>query len=199
MTLGTKTILFGVHQFFLHPFLVLIAWVKIYKSFPSWRELICIFIHDWGYWGRTNLKDADGDKHPELGAKIAHWLFDRVEWETMCGFATNGEQTTTRWPVRSTKWQDFILGHSSFYTIRNNITESKLFAPDKYWHCMIPLWFYKVLAIPSGEFRHYRELKHARMVAEEKVTDTEWWSKLQSVCRDKVNGEYKINIDHLSN
>jgi hypothetical protein len=174
MKLGTKTLLFGVHQVFVHPLLVTIAWVKLYHSCPTWREMFCIVIHDWGYWGKPNLKDADGDRHPERGAEIAGRLL-------------------------GPEWRDFILGHSSFYIIRSGVKRSKLFAPDKYWHCMIPLWIYKVLAIPSGEFKHYRELKHARQVSELQATDAEWWTKLQKVCNDKVLDVYKIDQNNLSN
>lgn len=173
MTLGTKTLLFGVHQFFLHPLLVTIAWIRLYRSFPNWREMICIVIHDWGYWGKRNLKDADGDRHPELGAKIALKLFGPI-------------------------WKDFILGHSSFYVKRNGLSASKLMAADKYFHCLIPLWFYKILAVPTGEFRHYRELKHARQVADHQASDFEWWTKLQKACLEKAMGTYIIDEARLS-
>lgn len=174
MKLGTKTLLFGVHQVIIHPLLVLIAWVKIYRSFPSWREMFCIIVHDWGYWGMTNLKDAEGDKHPEFGAKLA-------------------------WKLLGSEWGDFILGHSSFYMIRNGVKKSKLFAPDKYWHCMIPLWFYKLLAVPTGEFKHYRTLKHARQVSDHQASDIDWWLKLQSICEEKVSGTFKIDRKTLDN
>lgn len=172
MTLGTKTLLFGVHQIFVHPLLVLISWIKLYKSFPSFKELVCIFIHDWGYWGMKSLKCAEGDTHPQLGAKIACWLFGR-------------------------EWGDFILGHSSFYIARNGIPESKLLAPDKYWHCIIPLWMYKLLSVPSGEFAHYRGLRHARQVSDLGASDQEWWDKLQKVCMDKAKGTYIVDKSRL--
>jgi len=192
VTLGTKTLLFGVHQVFIHPLLVTIAWVKLYRSFPNWRELFCIFIHDWGYWGKPSLKDADGDTHPELGAKIAHRLFDM---QSSLFFDRGGKRWT---PSTHTKWQDFILGHSSFYIIRNEINPSKLLAHDKYFHCLIPLWAYKLLAVPTGEFKHYRELNHARQVSDLSVSDAEWWAKLQTVCRQKVDGTYKIDANKLA-
>ena len=168
MNLGTKTLLFGVHQIAIHPFLVTVAWIKLYKSLPTWREMLCIIIHDWGYWGKPNLKDADGDRHPELGARIAGKML-------------------------GSEWSDFILGHSSFYIIRNQIEPSKLMAPDKYWHCIISLWAYKAMAVPTGEFKHYRELKHARQVADQKDSDAVWWANLQQACRDKVKGTYQID------
>ena len=172
MKLGTKTLLFGVHNFFWHPLLVLIAWVKLYHSFPSWRELVCIIIHDWGYWGKTTLKDKDGDNHPEFGAKLAGKWFGK-------------------------EWSDFVLGHSNFYIIRYGVPRSKLLAPDKYWHCIIPLWCYKVLAVPSGEFRHYRGVTNARQVGPLTDSDKEWWKKIQDRCRDKVAGTFTIDYDKL--
>ncbi len=172
ITLGTKTLLFGVHQFFIHPLLVTIAWVRLYHSFPSWKEMFCILIHDLGYWGKPSLKDADGDTHPQLGANIAGKLL-------------------------GPEWRDFILGHSSFYVIRNGINPSKLLAPDKYFHCMIPLWFYKFLAVPTGEFKHYRELRHARQVSGLNETDAAWWAKLQAVCDQKAKGTFVIDGEKL--
>lgn len=168
MKLGTKTLLFGVHQFLIHPLLVILAWMILYNSLPNLKELICIFIHDIGYWGLPSLKCAEGDKHPERGAKLAEKWF-------------------------GTEYHDFILGHSTFYCKRNKIPPSKLMAADKYWHCIVPLWFYKMLAVPTGEFKHYRELKHARQVADRDKTDIEWWNELRIVCWNKVNNCHTIN------
>lgn len=173
MSLGTKTLLFGVHQIFIHPFLVTIAWIILYKSLPNLRELICIFIHDWGYWGKKDLKGADGDTHPELGAKIALFIF--------------GE-----------KYKQFILGHSTFYTCRNDIEVSKLMAPDKYWHCIVPYWVYALLSIPTGEMKHYREMKHARQVCDDSESNKVWFLKLQKICMEKVNGTYEIKKELLA-
>ena len=172
MKLGTKTLLFGGHQFLIHPILVTVAWVKLYRSFPNWKELLCIFIHDWGYWGMIDLKDASGDMHPRYAAKLAgKWL--------------------------GKEWEDFILGHSSFYIAREGIEKSKLLAPDKYWHCLIPLWFYKLLTVPSGEFKHYRELDHARQVADRTASDEVWWENIQDLCVKKIKGNYIIDNNKL--
>ncbi len=65
MTEGTRSFLFGCHQFFVHPLCVLIAWRLEYREFPKWWEFISIFFHDIGVCGRQYLSD---DK-----AKIGHW------------------------------------------------------------------------------------------------------------------------------
>lgn len=96
------------------------------------------------------------------------------------------------------QYSDFILGHSSFYIKRNNIPKSKLLAPDKYWHCIVPLWFYKMLAVPSGEFAHYRGVEHARQVSDDmNEPDFVWWARLVIVCYEKSVGRYKIDADKL--
>ena len=173
MKLGTKTLLFGVHQIFIHPCLIILSWKILYKEFPSWKELICIFIHDWGYWGKEDLKGKQGDTHPELGAKIASYLLGQ-------------------------EWGDFILGHSTFYAARKEFGVSKLMAPDKYWHCIVPYWVYALLSIPTGEMKHYRELNHARQVSDIKASNKEWFELLQEVCKNKVEGTYQIDKNQLA-
>ena len=74
MKIGTKSLLFGIHQIFWHPYVVLRAWVYLYGR-PSFKEMVCIFIHDWGYFGKPNLDGAEGSLHPMLGENIAHFLF----------------------------------------------------------------------------------------------------------------------------
>lgn len=173
MKLGTKSLLFGVHQIFIHPLLVTIAWVLLYRSIPSWREMICICIHDWGYWGVADLKGEEGDKHPELGARIATRLLGK-------------------------EWGDFILGHSSFYIVRNGVAESKLMKPDKYWHCFTPFLAYRLLSTLSGEFRYYRGMNHARQVGAGYETDAEWYRNLQGVCKAKIEGTYIVDKSRLA-
>ena len=172
MTLGTKTLLFGVHQFILHPCMVLLAWVRLYRSLPSLREFICIIIHDWGYWGKPSLKCADGDTHPEYGARLAEKLF-------------------------GPEYRDFIFGHSFTYTERNKIPASKLMAPDKYWHCMIPFWVYKLMAIPTGELKHYRDQNARQISKNQEEPDWVWWARFQIVCWEKAEGLYRIDNNKL--
>jgi len=80
MTEGTKSYLIGCHQFLMHPLWVIMAWRLIYKSWPRWWELICIFLHDIGIVGRQYLSNNKGKKgHWEKGAilsqNIIFWYF----------------------------------------------------------------------------------------------------------------------------
>lgn len=63
---------------------------------------------------------------------------------------------------------------------------------------MIPLWVYKLLAVPTGEFKYYRNVKHARQVAESYESDEKWWKKLQAVCQEKVDGVHHIDKENLA-
>ena len=77
MKIGTKSILFGAHQFLLHPLFVALAWWQLY-GFP-WdpRLWVAFFVHDLGYWGKPNMDGPEGEEHPLLGAAIMGRLFDR--------------------------------------------------------------------------------------------------------------------------
>src|SRR5579863_3099451 len=77
MKIGTKSVLFGAHCFFLHPWFVAAAWWKLY-GFP-WdpRLWVAFFVHDIGYLGKPNMDGPEGESHPEVGARIMQRLFDR--------------------------------------------------------------------------------------------------------------------------
>ena len=75
--IGSRSLLFGVHQVFLHPWWVALAWTKLY-GFPFDPRLwVAFFIHDWGYAGAHDLDKQEGEEHPLLGARIMGWMFDR--------------------------------------------------------------------------------------------------------------------------
>ena len=42
MKVGTKSLLFGVHQLLWHPLTVWLGWIKLYKKPPSFKEAVCI-------------------------------------------------------------------------------------------------------------------------------------------------------------
>ncbi|KKK99728.1 hypothetical protein LCGC14_2629800, partial [marine sediment metagenome] len=68
MKTGTKSLLFGVHQFILHPLMVLLAWFVYYKRAPKFYQLCAIVTHDLGYWGLSNMDGEEGSLHPERAA-----------------------------------------------------------------------------------------------------------------------------------
>ena len=122
MTVGTKSVLFGAHCFFIHPFIVAIAWWKIY-GFPWSSQLwVAFFVHDLGYLGKPNMDGEEGERHPELGARIMGWLFDKEApsekplfserfnwdiWQIVTGF---------KHPInkRNGFWYRFVYYHSRF-------------------------------------------------------------------------------------
>jgi hypothetical protein len=96
---GTKSLLFGVHQFFWHPATVLIAWIGLY-GWPSWKEVICIIVHDWGYWGSPNMDSEEGECHPEIGARIAGTLFGRDYYDLCLLHSRHYARKVNREPSR---------------------------------------------------------------------------------------------------
>ena len=162
MKTGTKSLLFGVHQFIWHPVTVLIAWIWLYKRFPSWRELICMFVHDWGYWGKTNMDDEDGEKHPELGANIALKLF--------------GDSNDCYYYY-------LCLLHSRHYARKFGSTPSPLCWADKASIAFEPRWFYLLRARLSGELKEYRKISAAAGFIPLTDSNREWffWIKTKQI------------------
>ena len=128
--LGRRSLLFGVHQLIWHPWTVYRAWKSLYGH-PNWREVVCIIIHDWGYWSASNIDGPEGQRHPELGARIARWLF--------------GDE-----------YGDLVLYHSRHYARLHGQPPSKLCWADKLSILYEPKWFYLLRAKLSGEIHEFR-------------------------------------------
>jgi hypothetical protein len=155
MNVGTKSLLFGVHQFLWHPITVFAAWYELY-GMPNWKECVCIFIHDWGYWGRPNMDGLEGEKHPEFAAMIALAYLDRSTWNSA---------TYT--------YRNLCLFHSRHYARYHGVEPSMLCWADKLSIKYDPWWFYLPRAWLSGELAEYRAL-HGSM-GENFKTHHEWY------------------------
>lgn len=142
MKRGTKSLLFGGHQFIIHPVFVLIAWLKLYKRFPSWRILLTIIIHDWGYWGLKKMDDEKGEQHPEwAGRKLSRLFGGRYHYLDKDGLS---------WTMGGLSFY-----HSRFIAKKNNSSVSPLCLPDKYGVALMPTWLWVLLVTLSGEGKEY--------------------------------------------
>ncbi len=152
MKVGKKSLLFGVHQFIWHPITVLLAWRRLYGK-PSWKELVCIIIHDWGYWFSPNMDGPEGERHPEFAAELARkWL--GKEHFYLC------------------------LLHSRHYARSAGVQPSRLCWADKLSIKYEPWWFYLPRAWLSGELAEYRQV--ARNYFPTFLPHREWFDWVKS-------------------
>jgi hypothetical protein len=191
MKVGTKSVLFGAHCFFLHPIFVAIAWIKLY-GFPfDPRIWIAFFVHDLGYWGKPNMDGPEGETHVELGGKIMHFLFDwKYEFHTIFRPSKQLEQSLLDdgwYPIRrfyqcwgpsfyrrrKRTWYNFSLYHSRFYAKKDGAQPSKLCFADKLAMCLELDWFYLIRVNLSGEIKEYMHMADVRNLAGEHKTADE--------------------------
>ena len=161
MKLGTKSLLFGAHQFVLHPLYVALAWRKLYgcfpRDFPIW---LAIMVHDWGYWGLSEIDGAEGEHHPELGARLVGALCDHRVYSIYAG-----------------DWYRFTAGHSRPYARLIGIQTSALMNADKLAAVLMPRWLYVLLVWLSSEWHEYRTRWTAAGTYPGKPSDNAWmWS-----------------------
>jgi hypothetical protein len=180
---GTKSLLFGVHQFILHPIFVALAYWHLY-GFP-WdpRLWLAILVHDWGYWGKPNMDGPEGEKHVELGAAIMGRLFDRgiagfeyqewhhggkgVPWRVgteefnrlrLDGwriFYIGCSMTVLDRPIHRRTWRNFCRYHSRHTAKQEGQPFSRLCVADKLSIFLMPAWLYLPLARMTGELSGY--------------------------------------------
>lgn len=164
---GRRSLLWGVHQILWHPITVYFAWCKLYGR-PTWRETVCIVVHDWGYWFAPNMDGPEGERHPEMGARIAGWLF-------------------------GPEYHDLVLYHSRHYVRTENerrkieaegwpflgVQPSRLCWADKLSVLYDPQWWYLFRGRLSGEVREYRANAARVGTVPATATDAEWFRWLR--------------------
>lgn len=147
MKIGTKSVLFGAHCFFLHPWFVALGWWKLHgfrkvrdryvtTSLLDPRLWLAFFLHDIGYLGKPNMDGPEGEEHPLGGAEIMHALFDP--------------------PCESSwAWYRFVAYHSRYLAKKYGKTPSALCIADKYAGILEPAWLYLPRVMASGEVVEY--------------------------------------------
>jgi len=162
MNVGTKSLVFGVHNIFWHPLTVLLAWIWLYRHLPSWRELVCIIIHDWGYWGKPNMDGPEGEGHPEFAAKLAgRWLDNKS---------------------KSAYWEYYALClfHSRHYSRILDHEPSKLCWADKASIKFDPWWLYLPRAMLSGELKEYRRVSIVTGFMQPDCSNRYWYNWIRA-------------------
>ena len=175
MKIGTKSLLFGVHCVVIHPLWVALAWYKLY-GFPwDFRLWVAFIVHDWGYWGCSEMDGPNGgDMHPRLGAEIMHKLFDKM---------LHYSDSQSCYRLQSNEWYYFCMCHSRFLSKQLCRQPSKLCMADKLSLGLEPWWLYLPRAWASGELKEYMksaepEGKHGHMNLR-LVSAKEWYKAVQ--------------------
>lgn len=141
MKVGTRSVIFGAHQFLIHPLFVALAWRKLYGAWPHNRQIwAAIFLHDIGYIGLPNMDGREGQNHPLKGAVIVSKLFDKEGGERIHGLPY---------------WFWFTATHSRYCARNLDATPSRLMRADKLATALMPLPLYMLLVLLSGEWREY--------------------------------------------
>lgn len=154
MQVGTKSLLVGAHQFCLHPLTVVIAWRALYGKWPTWRELVCIIVHDFGYWGCKSMDGEDGCRHPLKGAWMVTGWFDQYD--------------------SPANYYQLCLYHSRHWAAALQKPVSRLYYADKLSFSYIPWWVYVPLTLLSGELWEYRQQTAAAGITYPGCAHREW-------------------------
>ena len=186
MKVGTKSILFGAHCFFIHPWFVFAAWWKLY-GFPFDPRLwIAFFVHDLGYFGKPNMDGEEGETHVEFGAKVMHLLFD---WKKVAGSPYYDLNTGKPVNIYYNIWGNFLLYHSRFYAKKDNENPSRLCVADKLSICLEPSWLYLPRVRWSGEINEYmKNAENGKYVTMRIPTKSqkEWFKGVQTYLNNWV-------------
>jgi hypothetical protein len=129
MKTAIRSYLFGMHNPILHSITITIAWIRLFHTLPSFKELLCIIFHDIGYLRQTTI-DGDDNKHPEFGAYLCGALLGK-------------------------KYYLLCIAHSRDYAKNLNIPLSKLGYTDKASILIYPNWLFNLIIHFGGEADEY--------------------------------------------
>jgi hypothetical protein len=168
VSVGTKSLLVGVHQFLWHPLTVTVAWHHLYHSWPSFDEFVAIMVHDWGYLGSPNMDGPEGEDHPR---RSAEWLwFHYLIYRFPKPYSYKRHQL-----------HYLVKYHSRHLSRDYGVAPSKLCYADKYSMAYDPWFLYLPRAWLSGELTEYRKMSS---VNQWNIPLTEshrtWYKKAQS-------------------
>jgi len=147
MSIGTKSVLFGAHCFFLHPLFVALAWTRLYGFPRDWRLYLAFFVHDLGYAGKENIDGPEGEEHVHFGAAVMRRLCGR-------------------------EWEEFTRSHSRYWAKKTGRPYSRLCVADKLAFVLTPLWLYIPMTRWTGELAEY--MRRARFSLDD-IRNLESW------------------------
>jgi len=166
MKIGTRSLLFGCHQFLWHPFTVALAYRKLFRCWPDLEGWLCILFHDIGYWGCADIDGKEGKLHPLPGAHFVGTLMHGLN-------RLRGH----RWFYSRTCGIDAALRcvlHSRSVAIENNMAPSDICWADKYVVCIEPEWFYLFRTWLSGEAKEFAQNAITSGHLPEGTTSLQW-------------------------
>lgn len=164
MKIGTKSVLYGVHCFFIHPWFVALAWWKLYGFPKDWRMWVAFFVHDLGYIGKPNMDGPEGETHPDFGADFMHIFFD-FHGGYVRKRGTDEEKYAYQPPTWD--WYEFTRYHSRYLAKKHGKPFSRLCVADKLAIVVTWNWLYMLQVRLSGEIHEY--LKNGK-----KATSANW-------------------------
>jgi hypothetical protein len=188
MKIGTRSVLFGAHQFLIHPLFVAAAWWKLYGFPRDPRLWVAFVVHDLGYFGKPNMDGPEGEYHPFLGARIMSRLFDHGK-----GYVVIDCVADRFYQIGP--WGDLVMCHSRFLSRKMQRPFSRLCVADKLATCLEPWWLYLPRVVLTREIREYMKLRGngAKYAGEPntseenaalaKGTRRDWHRAMTSYCR----------------
>lgn len=163
MRIGTKSVLFGAHQFLIHPLVLALSWWKLYGFSEVWigtrvryltlpgpgtdrgpwpfQWAVTASLRDYRLWLAFFLHDIGYLGKPNM---------DGPEGES---HPEKGAALMRRW--FGDAWGDFCLFHSRYYAKRAGRNPSVLCRADKLAIALEPSWLYLPRVWASGELTEY--------------------------------------------
>lgn len=183
VSMGTKSVLYGAHQFLIHPALLAVAWLRLYglRAVEWWvpgmpimryhfldpRLWVVFCVHDLGYVGKSAMDNEEGEQHPWFGARLVAACFDAGAVSVYTMHDPKGGTV-----VSLGQWGLLSLCHSRFLAKQYHLPFSPLCVADKMVIVIEPAWLYLPRVKATGEIREYMKAVDEKYKLENRRGDT---------------------------
>jgi len=183
MNIGTRSLLFGAHQFLWHPLTVALAYRRLFRRWPDAVGCLCILLHDAGYWGCPNIDGKEGKLHPLRGAQLAGKIVYRLR-RLFCG----RQESRLSSALLASEAAERCLLHSGSLAQEAGMAPSDICWADKYVVCLEPEWFYLFRTWLSGESKEFVQNAVSSGHLPAGTTNIEWhrWYRNKVLTRPEI-------------
>lgn len=131
-------------------------------------------IHDWGYWGLSDMDGEEGERHPIWAAELAWQYLDRPYQK----YSKKEMKTKNFW-----YYTDLCRYHSRFYAKKHDCEPSKLCWADKKGSALMPTWLWVFLGSLTGEIAEYMNCKKYEIYGQSKVSLYQWFEDYKVIIK----------------
>lgn len=207
MKIGTKSVLFGAHQFLLHPLVLALAWWKLHRFNRvdiGDRQVADTLQDEYGQRWPCPVYRPEYASLWRPALWVAFIVHDWGYWGKPNMDGPEGELhplagAAIMRALFGEPWGRFTLYHSRYFARRDNADPSPLCVADKLAIALLPWWLYLPMTRATGELHEYMSDPKYQDGRTADMSPRQWYTNCQGYVREWVDAHRHGGRDTWTN